>query len=94
MPLIPDVKSFGAEAILLRLNMQGVALTEKNTTFYLYCDACDFQQDVAMILPRTPFETVDALRKEVHRFHCSVCGAKHIVIKEEPVAVSQSGFVF
>ena len=55
-------------------------------TYFLYCQPCDFQQDVAKILPRTPFETVEALCKEVHRFHCSVCGAKHVTIKETPAA--------
>ena len=58
-------------------------MPENKPTFYLYCEACDFQQDVAQILPRTPFSSSDELRKEVHRFHCSVCGAKHVVIKEE-----------
>jgi len=57
-------------------------MVENNTTFFLYCAACDFQQDVAKILPRTPFESVEGLRKEVHRFHCSVCGAKNISIRE------------
>jgi len=57
-------------------------MPDNKLTFYLYCEACDFQQDVAQILPRTPFTTVDDLRKQVHRFHCSVCEAKHIVIKE------------
>jgi len=57
-------------------------MTDDKPTFYLYCKACDFQQDVSKILPRTPFETVDELRKEVHRFHCSVCKSKHVVIRE------------
>lgn len=58
-------------------------MAEKRTTYFLYCAACDFQQDVAKILSKTPFTSVDELRKEVHRFHCSVCGAKHITIREE-----------
>jgi len=57
-------------------------MTEKKPIFFLYCEACDFQQDVAQILPGTPFASVDELRKEVHRFHCSVCGAKNITIRE------------
>ncbi|HKI62789.1 MAG TPA: hypothetical protein VKA31_10885 [Mariprofundaceae bacterium] len=57
-------------------------MVENNTTFFLYCEACDYQQDVAKILPRSPFISVDELRKEVHRFHCSVCGAKNISIRE------------
>jgi len=56
-------------------------MTEKQTTYFLYCAACDFQQDVAVILKHTPFDSVDGLRSEVHRFHCSVCGAKDISIK-------------
>ena len=59
-------------------------MSEMKPTYFLYCEACDFQQDVAKILPRTPFTSVDELRKEVHRFHCSVCGAKHVVIREQP----------
>jgi len=69
-------------------------LATKNTTFFLYCEACDYKQDVATILPRTPLASVDALRKEVHRFHCSVCGAKHVTIKEETADAPESGFVF
>jgi len=57
-------------------------MPENKSTFYLYCEACDFQQDVAQILPRTPFTSVDELVKEVHRFHCSVCGAKNITLRE------------
>ena len=57
-------------------------MVEKRATFVLYCAVCDFEQDVEKILPKTPFTSVDELRKEVHRFHCSVCGAKHITIKE------------
>ncbi|MDQ6965465.1 MAG: hypothetical protein Q9M23_00905 [Mariprofundaceae bacterium] len=62
-------------------------MAENKPTFFLYCEACDFQQDVAQILPRTPFTSSEELRKEVHRFHCSVCGAKHIVIREDPDAI-------
>jgi len=58
-------------------------MTENNKRFFLYCEACDFQQDVVKILPKTPFTSVEALRKEVHRFHCSVCGAKYVSIREE-----------
>ncbi|MDQ6978879.1 MAG: hypothetical protein Q9M09_01735 [Mariprofundaceae bacterium] len=58
-------------------------MAEKRTRFFLYCEACDFQQDVAKILPRTPFESVEALAKEAHRFHCSVCGAKRVTIRKE-----------
>jgi len=61
-------------------------MTEKRTTFFLYCAACDFQQDVAKILPHTPFASVEELAKEAHRFHCSVCGAKDITIKEVKTA--------
>lgn len=57
-------------------------MSEASQTYFLYCEACDFQQDVAKILPRTPFDSVEALRNEVHRFHCSVCKSKHIVIRE------------
>jgi len=57
-------------------------MQENRTTYFLYCAACDFQQDVAKILPHTPFASVEALGAEVHRFHCSVCGAKTITIKE------------
>ncbi|MDQ6990679.1 MAG: hypothetical protein Q9M11_03005 [Mariprofundaceae bacterium] len=57
-------------------------MPKNKQTFFLYCEHSDFQQDVAKILPRTPFTSLDDLQKEVHRFHCSVCGAKHIVIKE------------
>lgn len=57
-------------------------MTNMQTTYFLYCAACDFQQDVAKILPHTPFASVDALRAQVHCFHCSVCGAKAISIKE------------
>jgi len=45
---------------------------------------CDFKQDVNQILPHTPFKSVEELVKEAHRFHCSVCGAKHVTIKEAP----------
>ncbi len=58
-------------------------MSDNNKTFYLYCKACDFQQDVAKILPRTPFTSVEELAKEAHRFHCSVCGAKNITLREE-----------
>ncbi|PIP01519.1 MAG: hypothetical protein COW18_06535 [Zetaproteobacteria bacterium CG12_big_fil_rev_8_21_14_0_65_54_13] len=51
---------------------------------YLYCEACDYQQDVAKVMPKTPFTSVDELRKNVGRFHCSVCGAKHVIIREAP----------
>ena len=61
-------------------------MPDNQPTYFLYCKACDFQQDVAKILPRTPFESVEALAKEAHRFHCSVCGAKHVVVKELPEA--------
>ncbi|MDX8387269.1 MAG: hypothetical protein R8M46_01895 [Ghiorsea sp.] len=57
-------------------------MLEKSKVFFLYCEACDFQQDVAKILSKTPFKSVEALAKEVHRFHCSVCGAKKVAIKE------------
>ena len=57
-------------------------MSDNNKTFYLYCEVCDYKQDVKQILPRTPFTSIDELRKEVHRFHCSVCGAKHVVVKE------------
>jgi len=57
-------------------------LPNDKPTYFLYCEACDFQQDVAKILPRTPFTSVEELVKEAHRFHCSVCGAKHVTIKE------------
>jgi len=57
-------------------------MAEKSKTFFLYCEACDFQQDVNQILPRTPFTSVEELAKEAHRFHCSVCGAKHVIVKE------------
>jgi len=57
-------------------------MAKKSTTYFLYCKSCDFQQDVAKILPRTPFETVEELVKEAHRFHCSVCGAKHVTVRE------------
>jgi len=50
----------------------------------LYCEACDYQQDVEKIMPRTPFTSVNELRKNAGRFHCSVCGAKHIIIREMP----------
>ena len=59
-------------------------MTESRAIFFLYCESCDFKQDVAKILPRTPFESVEALAKEAHRFHCSVCGAKHVTVKELP----------
>jgi len=58
-------------------------MSDSSTTYFLYCEACDFQQDVAKILPHTPFASVEALAKEAHRFHCSVCGAKHVTVKEE-----------
>jgi len=57
-------------------------MPENSPTYFLYCESCDFQQDVTKILPRTPFKSVEELVKEAHRFHCSVCGAKHIVVKE------------
>jgi len=57
-------------------------MPEDSKTFFLYCEACDFKQDVAKILPHTPLNTVEELVKEAHRFHCSVCGAKHVTIKE------------
>ncbi len=60
-------------------------MPENRPIYSLYCEACDFSQDAAKILPRTPFNTIDELRKEVHRFHCSVCKAKHVTIKEEMV---------
>ncbi|OIQ02622.1 MAG: hypothetical protein COS82_03130 [Zetaproteobacteria bacterium CG06_land_8_20_14_3_00_59_53] len=65
------------------MRMRRQNMPDNQPTFYLYCEACDFQQDVAQILPRTPFATAEELRKEVHRFHCSVCGATHIVIRED-----------
>lgn len=43
---------------------------------------CPRTQSVEKVMPRTPFRSVDELRKEVHRFHCSVCGAKNIAIRE------------
>ncbi len=54
-----------------------------NPTYYLYCEACDFSQDVAKVLPRTSLTSVDELRDNVGRFHCSVCGAKKVIIKEK-----------
>jgi hypothetical protein len=63
-------------------------MPENKPTFFLYCEACDFSQDVAKVLPRTPLSSVDELRKEVHRFHCSVCGAKHITIRESKTPAS------
>jgi len=57
-------------------------------TYFLYCESCDFQQDVEKVLPHTPFKSVEELRENVGRFHCSVCGAKNIVIRikgSEPV---------
>ena len=57
-------------------------MPEHQRTFFLYCESCDYQQDVAMILPHTPFKSVDELVREAHRFHCSVCGAKKIVVRE------------
>ncbi|NWF35869.1 hypothetical protein [Mariprofundus sp. KV] len=59
-------------------------MPDNQSTFFLYCESCDYQQDIAKILPRTPFESVEALAKEADRFHCSVCGAKHVVVKEVP----------
>jgi len=87
------IKLFRDVPLGLKLN-RGLKMAENKPTFFLYCEACDFQQEVAAILPRTPFESVDALRKEVHRFHCSVCGAKHVVIKEETKVQSHSGLIF
>jgi len=57
-------------------------MPNEKPSYFLYCESCDFQQDVAKILPRTPFASVDELRKQVHRFHCSVCKSKHVTIKE------------
>ncbi|PIQ31959.1 MAG: hypothetical protein COS35_06140 [Zetaproteobacteria bacterium CG02_land_8_20_14_3_00_50_9] len=65
-------------------------MAEKSSTFFLYCEACDYQQDVMKILPRTPFTSVDALRQQVHRFHCSVCGATHVTIREKPANSSDT----
>lgn len=57
-------------------------MPEKKTTYYLYCEVCDFSQDAAVVLPRTPLKSMDELRENVGRFHCSVCGSKTVVIRE------------
>lgn len=61
-------------------------MQKDKATCFLYCKACDYQQDVTKVLPKTPFTSVDELRKNIGRFHCSVCGAKHIIIREAPTA--------
>jgi len=53
------------------------------STYYLYCEACDFSQDVMKVLHKTSLTSVDELRENVSRFHCSVCGAKKVIIKEK-----------
>ena len=57
-------------------------MPEKKKTYYLYCSVCDFAQDVEKVLPHTPLKSVDELRENVGRFHCSVCGSKTVVIRE------------
>ncbi|MDQ6997198.1 MAG: hypothetical protein Q9M17_00610 [Mariprofundus sp.] len=51
--------------------------------YYLYCESCDFCQHVEKVLHRTSLTSVDELVENVSRFHCSVCGAKKIIIKEK-----------
>jgi len=38
---------------------------ENQPTYYLYCEACDFSQDVEKVLPHTPLKSVDELRENV-----------------------------
>jgi Zn finger protein HypA/HybF involved in hydrogenase expression len=81
----------GVEAILLRqteIHMRREKMPENEVSYFLYCEACDFKQDVAKVLPRTPLSSVDELRKEVHRFHCSVCGAKKVTVREPKTPAS------
>jgi len=53
-------------------------------SYFLYCETCDYQQDVTKVMSKTPFTSIDELRKNAARFHCSVCGAKHVIIREKP----------
>ena len=52
------------EPSAIRARSWVLKMAKKSATFFLYCEACDFQQDVAKILPRTPFESVEELAKE------------------------------
>jgi len=53
------------------------------TDYYLYCESCDFCQHVEKVLHKTSLTSVDELVANVSRFHCSVCGAKKVIIKEK-----------
>jgi len=64
-------------------------MTEERMACYLYCEACNFQQDVEKVLPHTPLKSVQELRENVRRFHCSVCGAKRVTIREKPISYSK-----
>jgi len=63
--------------------MDSEEMAKNKITYFLYCERCDFCQDVMKVLPKTSLTSVDELREEIGRFHCSVCGAKKIAIREK-----------